>query len=161
MNNNINQLQFLLNELNNYFLKVNDIIIQMYNIINQLNTPVSNKFNNQMEKIENFMNMNQMNFNSNINTNIILGDNNKEKNYCNIIFNNSNFKTFIPIDINKNINELLNEYLKKIKRIKLIDNYDNKFLFIYNGNKLNENKDSKIKNIFLSKFGEIYVHQIK
>ena len=164
MNNNITQLQFLLNELNNYVIKVNDIITQMYNVLNQLNNPIPNQFNNQMNNMENFMNMmnmNQMNFNLNMNNNNLnLEDKNEQITYCNILFNNSNTRTLISMDINKTINELLNEYLKRINKIDLIDNYDNKFSFIYNANKLNDNKDSKIKNFF-DKLAEIYVVQLK
>ena len=164
MNNNITQLQFLLNELNNYVIKVNDIITQMYNVINQLNNSIPNQFNNQMNSMENFMNMmnmNQMNFNLNINNNNLnLEDKNEQITYCNVLFNNSNTKTLISMDVNKTINELLNEYLKKINKIELINNYDNKIFFNYNAQQLNDKKDSKIKDVF-DKLAEIYVLQIK
>ena len=52
-NNSFNQIQFLLNELNNYTYKINEYIMQFNNIMNQIMITLNNQFNEQNKIINN------------------------------------------------------------------------------------------------------------
>ena len=143
------QVQYLLNDLKLQINKVNEIINQMNIIIvNQINNQNMNQCNMQLNDMINYMNMinnNQMNFN--INNNNFFAEK-REALYCNISFveDNGN-KTFISIDIEKTINDLLNEFCRKNNCLNLLDNYDKHFIFFFDAKKLNQKKEEKIKNI--------------
>ena len=147
INNNyqesFNQIQYLLNQLNNYVYKFNELINQINNIMNLLN----NQFNDQMNKNNNLMNM--MNINP-MNINLKNFSNNEKKNtiYLNFQFESGNGTTYFYIDGNKTINDLINEYFRKINKFEYIDNYDKNFFILYNSKKINFCKDSKINEFF-------------
>ena len=73
------------------------------------------------------------------------------KNVFNFKFKNTsslNVYTFLEIEENKTVNDLLNEYLRKNNRPDFIDNYDQEFSFIFNSKKINSSKRIKIKDYF-------------
>ena len=150
-NNNISpfsQIQMLLNELNNHVKIINELVLQMMNLI-------SIQMNNQFQDQYNQMNylMNQFNLNMN-NNNPLLENNNKI--LFNFRFHNSNKEPFnysLSIDPNKTINELFNEYFRKINRLENINNYNEKYDFIYNASILNYLKEKKINEIFKNPIG--------
>ena len=150
------QIQNLLNEVNAYVYKINQIILQINNIINlNLNNNNSSNFlsHNKTNEENNFINMNIFNnmmnqMNNNMNNDIL---NNKKKDdidYINVNFIKDNGqKTLLSIDNNKTINELLNMYCQKNNRFELIDNYDQYLAFLFNAEVLNKKKNKIIKDM--------------
>ena len=131
----------------------------MNNIINQMNSPMANQINNLMNQ----MNDGVMNFNNQINYNdnyFVERNNNEIKNpegIINIIFHSSN-NDVIKIIKKKDqtINELINNYLIRIQRSDLINNYEDNFFFNYNSFHLENLKEKKIGEILKDK-GNIIV----
>ena len=153
MNNALNpfgQIQYLLNEINGHVYKINEIINQMNSLLNQMNNPMFNQINdhiNNMNNLMNELNKNNMNYQMNNFNNSIQKHNVKDNFYINAVFNKqSGETTFISIDENKTIKELLNVYFYKNNRPDLVDNYDNKFKFFYNAQNLANKKEKIIKN---------------
>ena len=159
MNNIINpfyQIQNLLNEVNAYVYKINQIILQINNIINlNLNNNNSNNFlfNNRINKANNLINMNNfMNMmnqmNNNMNDDILINKKKENINYAKVTFIKVNGpKTELSIDNNKTVNELLNIYFQKNNRFEFIDNYEKNFVFLFNAIFLNEKKNEIIKDM--------------
>ena len=152
LQNSFSQIQNILNQLTIYINKINELIFQMNNLINQVNNPMLNELDNQINQMNNYMgNMNQMNYNmNNFQLQNIIG--NKMMNSDNII--NVGFcldKTDTPPDnvivIYKNltINDLINEFLKRINKKEYINNYDKYFTFLYNGKDIKKYKNDKIE----------------
>ena len=157
-NNNIvfNQLNGFLGQISNYIYKINEIILQMNTIIiNQLNSPmigqINNLINNQINQMDNFINNNQqINYNFNDNQCLKRGENIlNNNNLTNIVFKNCNGTTInIKIDEEKEIQELINLYFKKIGKPDLINNYNLKYSFIEGTlGSLEKYKNQKIKDI--------------
>ena len=146
INNNyqesFNQIQFLLNQLNNYVYKFNELIMQINNLMNLLN----NQLNYQINKSNNSMNM--MNLNQ-INMKDFSNKENNNKTYFTFKFESLKGNSYLSLDGNKTINDLINEYFRKINKFEYINNYDKKFTFLYNSKKINSCKDSKIDKYFI------------
>ena len=136
-------------QISNHIYHINNIIIQMNNIINQMNSSMANQMNNLMNQ----MNNNIMNFNNQINYNdnfFMERHNNEIKNpegLINIVFNHNHFINIIVMKKDQNINELINNYLIKIQREDLINNYQDNFHFLCNQNHLENLKEKKIGEI--------------
>ena len=115
-NNSFNQIQFLLNELNNCTYKINEYIKQFNNIMNQIMIALNNQFNEQNNKINNPMNMMDINP---INLNMNNFPNFEKKNdiFFSFKFRDSNGNTYLSLNGNKTINDLINDYFRK--KIKL------------------------------------------
>ena len=141
------QVQYYLNELSLHITKINDIIIQMNNYINQINnSQLFIDINNQKNQMNNFMMNNPMNFNMNMNMNMNMNNNlfpnmNKQDDFNEIIHKDNliNIQFFYHEMLSANIqfanrtltiNDLLNLYLKKINKRELVNNYNNNFFFI-------------------------------
>ena len=126
INNNyqesFNQIQYLLNQLNNYVYKFNELIMQINNLMNLLN----NQLNYQINKSNNSMNM--MNLNQ-INMKDFSNKENNNKTYFTFKFESLKGNSYLSLDGNKTINDLINEYFRKINRFEYIDNYDKNFLY--------------------------------
>ena len=160
--NSLFQVKNLLNELSVHINRINDIIIQMNNVVNQMNMPFINNINNQLNEMNNFMlMMNQINNNNmnNMNNNkkdyyeddlyhqIVKSEQFRKDTFVNIQFNYNSIKVNIPY-VNKNltINELINLYLVRT-RPWLINNYDNYYFFILNGSIINDCKNKFITTL--------------
>ena len=132
-----------------YIYHINNIIVQMNNIINQMNSPMTNQMNNLINQ----MNNNMTNFNNQINYNnnyFMERNNNTIKNpegLINIVFNNNNHFINLIVKKDQTINELINNYLIKIQREDLINNYKNNFFFLYNHDRLEKLSEKKIGKI--------------
>ena len=145
-NENISSLQYLLSQISDHIYKINIIINQMTNIMNQMHSPMINQLNNLMiNQMNNFANLNQkMNCNFNLNNSL----QNQNINLTNIIFDHCNgTKVTLIVDTSKTIGELLNLYFEKIKKPELINNYENLYYFEYNNMKIEKYKEKKIKDI--------------
>ena len=125
-NFSINQLPILLNQINDYMLKINEIIIVMNNIINFHINSQNNIFLNPMN---NFINYNQ-------NINPVFKED--EKNLINVFFHDkSNLTTvFATNDISEL--DLLTIYFNKINRADLVVNHEKELQFYYNGIKFGD-----------------------
>ena len=148
-NNSFNQIQFLLNELNNYAYKINEYIMQFNNIMNQIMITLNNQFNEQNKIINKPMNMMDI---SSIKLNM-----NNVPNYVNnndIFFSfqlrDSSGNTFLQLNGNKTINDLINDYLRKKNKIEYINNYDTKFNFLFNAQTIQPFKNIQLKDFFRS-----------
>ena len=138
--NSFEQIQSLLSQISNYVSKINEIIFQINNIINSQNQM---NLMNQMMQI-NMMN-NMMNFGNNINTNLnpLLNNQGQEQfkaNLINVVFEYNSKKINIIAEEYLPINEVINRFLTKIDRPKLINNYTNKLGFLFNGYELDYSK---------------------
>ena len=148
MQNNLNQLQNLLLQVNNHINQINAIIIQMNNLINQINNPINmpmlNQMNNLMNSMNNYKNFgNQINYNNNIDYSF-----KENKEIMNITFKFTRHESLlIQIKGNETINELINLYLQKINMPNLMNNYEDKLHFCYNGKLLENLKEKKVKEI--------------
>ena len=155
MNSQINkgplqQIQFLLSKLSNYIIQVNSIIKEMNNFFNQMNAPLKNSIN--------------FNFNPTINNNISLNSNKfmnleniKNKIKINAVFNvnecdleirkfaNQGIINF-AIDPDKNINDLLIEFYKRIGKDNNINEIKDKLFFYYLEKKLDFYDITTIRN---------------
>ena len=135
--NSINQLPILLAQLNDYMLKINEIILEMNNIINiHINSSNSNFLNlNQMQ-----MN-NIMNFNANLNPAF-----KPKKNLMTILFNDRSNIITVSVDKNEDLTEyeIIKLFLNKINRPDLIGDYEKELYFLFNGQKFGY-KEKKIK----------------
>ena len=119
----------------------------MNNIINnQINCSIMNNgMNNLMNQMNNFMNMGNL-FNLNENVDPMPEIKNK---MLQVIFEGNNLgRINVCVDKNNTINELINSYLLKIGKNDLINNYEKKFSFFYNGKNLLAQKNKKIGEFF-------------
>ena len=158
MQNNQNyvyQLQNLLTQISNHVIQINEIIVQMNNIMTQINDPMINQMNNFMNSLNNHMNFgNQINYNNNININNPFKEINNDKINKNEIMNigfiqDTGIKTFITVNVNQTINEIINLFLKKIGMPLLMNNYENEFFFLFNGDILNKRKEKRVKDVLV------------
>ena len=158
--NSLFQIKNLLTQLSNQIYKINEIIFKLNKIMDHINNPIVNNLNIQMNKMNNFMefiNSNRPNYKMEIDS--------FPKNNHNEILNNDDELLNIgfklnhsggPLDYNiviskkKNVNELLNLYLKKTHKEEYIDKYDINFTFLYNGDDIKKYKDKKIEEIGLA-----------
>jgi serine/threonine protein kinase len=94
--------------------------------------------------------------------NQLLNNNNNNSNKTKFYFTNEKGSTVKMIaKSNYPINELINLYLKTIKRFDLINNYDSAFQFIYNSQILNYFKDTTVGNLFSNHREYMQVKEIK
>ena len=118
-------------------------------VLNEINYPINNQFNKQMNEMNKFMDMmnaNEMNFNNNRDNPFKIKEN---KFMHNVQFvESTGIKYIIPKEKDKTINELLNEYCRKSNKFDLVDNYDDYIKFIYNSSVINKQKNQQIKNYF-------------
>ena len=150
MNENpFSKIQILLSELSLHINRINEIILQMNLVLNEMNYPINNQFNiqmNEMNKFMDMMNVNQMNFNNNMDNSFKIK---KNKFMHNVTFvESTGIKYLIPIEEDKTINELLNEYCRKSNKFDLVDNYDDYINFIHNASVINKQKNQQIKELF-------------
>ena len=138
----INNLQNLLMQLNNHLYKINEIILEMNNIIN------NQMKNTMMEPMNNLINQ-MLNF-QNINPNFVLNkDYLKNFDIVNVTFIKNSLRLNIPVESSTIFNDVLKLYFTKINMPELIDNYNGKMTFLLNAkaingfNKLSELTDAK------------------
>ena len=126
MNNDpFSEIRNLLTQLSNYTFKINEIILEINNILNnQMNNPMLNQNNILMGQM-NFMNFeNKFNYNMNPLNNDIIPQEPSEIEFYNVCFiKNSHPETVINIGKNLTLNELLTLYFKKINKPELINNH--------------------------------------
>ena len=98
-------------------------------------------FNNDWEKAfdsENIQDNNQNNIINNI-----------QGPKMNLIFHHSTGnKTNIIVDLGTRVHEALKKYLEKVGRKDLINNLDNKFCFLYNGNMIKLTEEALVEDFF-------------
>ena len=128
----INGIQKLLIELNNHLFKINEIILEMNNIIN-------NQMKNTMIPPMNILINQIMNF-QNINPNFELNDYLKNADIVNVTFIKESFRLNIPVERSTIFNDVLKIYFTKINRPELIDNYKGKMTFMLNAGAINGSK---------------------
>ena len=118
-------------------------------VLNEMNFPINNQFNiqmNEMNKFMDMMNVNQMNFKNNMDNSFKIKEN---KFMHNVQFvESTGIKYLISIEEDKTLNELLNEYCRKSNKFDLVDNYDDYINFIYNASVINKQKNQQIKELF-------------
>ena len=153
MNNNpFSFICNLLTQLSNYTFKINEIILEINNILNnQMNNPMLNQNNILMGQM-NLMNFeNKFNYNMNPLNNDIIPQEPFEIKYYNVKFETkTGLRTLIKAEKNLTLNELLTLYFKKINKPEFINNYKWPMKFLFNANCLEEqfSKETKIKDIF-------------
>ena len=125
----INGIQKLLIELNNHLFKINEIILEMNNIINnQMKNTMIPPMNNLINQILNFQN---------INPNFELNKHLKNVDIVNVTFIKDSFRFNIPVECSTIFNDVLKLYFTKINRPELIDNYKGKITFLWNAKAIN------------------------
>ena len=147
MNQYIQQIQYLFGKIRENIFQVNSLILEINNIINQ---SILNNQNN------NFIPMNNLNYNINFNPNFNAINNQiMEKPKINVIFemvniqnNNFDLNEKIPLNLDNDIsiNEMLILFLKKIGREDCIN--EEKIGFLYSGCNLRLKDYTKIKDLF-------------
>ena len=143
-------------ELSNYIYKINEIILQINNLMNQNNFLMANQMNNLMKQMNDINNINNFGNNNNFNHNFEFLYNPKD--LYNFVFQDDDGNsTIITINKNKTINELLNAYFQKIGKIEYINNY-NKIRFQYNYDNLVDIKEKQISKILIDG-AKIRVHK--
>ena len=144
-NNSFQQIQILINQVSNYVSKINGIIFQINNIINYQNQ--MNQMNQmmQMDQMNEMKSNNMMNFQDNINNNLHPKLNNQvipplNCKIMNITFEYKNDPKIVITQKNLPLNDAINNFLKKINKPELINNYKNKMIFLFNAKKLDSSK---------------------
>ena len=157
--NSLSQLQNLLAQISIHISKINEIIFEMNNILNnQINSPFINPFNNLMCRMNNF---NNFNFNQNIPLFNKKVENIVNKDVLNVTFKSSHFQTNIIADSNITIKELLKKFFLRINQPELIDNYKDKLHLLFNGVKLDDSNEKPIIQIFESRNPSVTVLEKK
>ena len=156
MNQYIQQIQYLFGKIRENIFQVNSLILEINNIINQ---SILNNQNN------NFIPMNNLNYNINFNPNFNAINNQiMEKPKINVVFEmvniqNNNFdlneKITLILDNDISINEMLILFLKKIGREDCIN--EEKIGFLYGGSNLRLKDYRKIKDLFGTTFDVITI----
>ena len=165
-NNNINNNNFNNENMMNNNNFNNENMMNSNNNLNE-NMMNNNNFNNENMKNLNIM-INKNNFPINNFNNIFLSNGNSignkneifnrnfkvlneeiNRNLYSIVFISSFGKyTTIVVEDSLTVKQLLKKYIETINRPYLLENEENKLIFIYNGNKINYNDDRTIKNLF-------------
>ena len=156
MNQYIQQIQYLFGKIRENIFQVNSLILEINNIINQ---SILNNQNN------NFIPMNNLNYNINFNPNFNAINNQiMEKPKINVVFemvniqnNNFDLNEKIPLNLDNDIsiNEMLILFLKKIGREDCIN--EEKIGFLYGGSNLRLKDYRKIKDLFGTTFDVITI----
>ena len=142
-NNNLNENMMNNNNFNNENMKNLNIMI------NNNNFPINNFNNFFLSKGNSIGNKNEI-FNRNFK---VLNEEINRNLYTIIFTSSSGMLTTIVVEDSLTVKQLLKKYVETINRPYLLENEENKLIFIYIGNKINYNDDRTIKNLF-------YIHNI-
>ena len=157
------EIQYLLSDINNYASKINRIIYQINNIMSRIDISVNSKYNAHINKINNYVNiMNKMDMSpidfkyDNYYSLPRLNDMNYD-----ICFKDESGNKIVINSFNRNrtINELINYYLIKKGEHFLVDNYDDRYNFRFDGKLLNNRKNMKSRELGL--FDNCYINVLE
>ena len=163
MNENpVYQIQFLLNKLQAYTTKINEIILKINIELNKISNPTINKYYNQLNDLtNNNINIYQNPMNLNLNTENKFLNRKISFTFIREVYTGTE-KIYLSMDENSLLKELFNEYYKKIKRDDLVTNSDyTSFLFnLNNKTRLNGYINNQIKDLINEEKATIFVDEI-